>query len=104
MEEKKTITVFDKEQFYKEEILPLLTEIKKKCNRNRVPFYFSACVKNNEQESIYKNDMLAAYSNNIFLHDDRFPDYVNVFNGMTTVYKNNVLEMEMEDVLSHMEE
>lgn len=80
-------TNFDKTEFYEQEIKEKLIEIKRICNRNQIPFYFSACIKNTEEDgSVYINEMINAKTNNIVLRDDKFPDYLNVFNGFKTTY------------------
>ena len=59
--------------------------------------FVSVCVKNDENESIYKNEMVGAASSGITLKDDeKLVKYVNVLNGFDTVPKKETDEFEFD--------
>lgn len=91
-------TVYNKLKVFMREIHPLLFKMKKVCNRLAMPFFFSVCVENRNNGSVYYSDMLASVSNYIFLNRDIFPDLVNIVNGFEPI-KREALEIDMDDFL-----
>lgn len=49
---------FNHQDLYKKEIAPHVKAIKEVCAINRLPMYFTCAVENNENETIYKSDMV----------------------------------------------
>ena len=49
---------FNHQDIYKKEIAPHVKAIKEVCAINRLPMYFTCAVENNENETIYKSDMI----------------------------------------------
>lgn len=94
----KNISHFDKTKEYEEEILDLVTKLRIACNRNKIPMFVSVCIKNNDKETVYKNDMVGAASSGIKLKDDKLVKFVNVLNGFNTVPKNLVDEFDFDDM------
>ena len=89
-------TEFDKTKDFNILIKPKILELIQLCNKERIPIFVSACVKNDEKESTYVSDMFAAKSNDINLHDDKLIDFVNVTNGFVTIPKSQSLEIDYD--------
>lgn len=88
------MTKYDKVKYYEKELKEKVDEIVRICNREKIPMFFTACVKNNTRGSLYQNEMVGTHVNNIELKDDKFPDLVNVMNGFTTVPDAAPIELE----------
>lgn len=86
-------TVFDKTEVYNNQIMPLVVQIKQICQRERMPFFISTCIKNSDEGSEYKSDMTGSASNKIQLKQDHIVDYVKVLNGFPVL-------TEEDDVMS----
>lgn len=86
---------FDKEEFYKTEIAPLIANIKSKCAAESVPFFMAFCTKNDTTGTKYEKEMVYPDSYNLELKKDLFPDLVNVTIGFKTV-----LPSEEEDLMN----
>ena len=76
---------FDKTKEYDSKLAGMIHELIKYCSVNGIPLFVSACIKNDEKESIYKSDMVSAASAGVKLTDDRLVRFVNVLNGFDTV-------------------
>lgn len=92
----KNLTCFDKTDVYKDEIQDLVAKLIIACNRNKVPVFVSVCVKNDENGTTYKNEMVSAASSDIHLKDDMLVRFVNVLNGFITVPTKDEVEVEFE--------
>ena len=53
---------FDKTVEYENEVMDLAFKLRSACNRNGIPMFTSICIKNDEKETVYKNDMVGAAS------------------------------------------
>ncbi len=80
---------FDKTKEYDNEIIDLITKLRIACNRNKIPMFASICIKNDENGSFYKNEMVGTASAGIKLTEDKIIKYVNVLNGFDTVPKRD---------------
>lgn len=89
-------TIFDKTEVFDESIAPKIEEIIQICNREHIPIFISACVKNTEESSEYKTDMFASASNNIHLKNDLIPRFVNVTNGFTTIPPTDIIDIDFD--------
>lgn len=87
-------TVFDKTEFYSKEISDKVDELVRICTREKMPMFISICVKNDDKETEYKNDMVSAYPLEVHLKDDMIPRFVNILNGFVTTPKKDELEVE----------
>lgn len=72
------IVDYDKTQVYKNEILPLITQMKKICSLNNMPIFFSCAVKNTNGDTSYAKEGFLTGSNKIGLYKDLFPTYLAV--------------------------
>lgn len=84
----KDISRYDKTEEYENEVMELAFQLRKVCNRLKIPMFLSICVKNDNKESVYKNEMVSAVSEGIQLQDDKLVKFVNVLNGFETVPKS----------------
>lgn len=87
-------TEYDKNDIYEAEVLPKIQELLRLCNREQIPLFISAATKNNEDGTEYRNEMYASATNNVFLKDDYFPNFVNVINGFRTVPPAKIVEID----------
>jgi hypothetical protein len=90
------ITPYDCTSEFESEIKPKINELKKVCNRLKIPMYVSVCYKNNKKESTYYNDTVGSWSNGVILTTDLLPDYMNVQNGFRTVPPQEEEEVDMD--------
>ena len=88
------IAKFNKEKEYKEEILPLIQELKKKCNYLEMPMFVTVCTQNNKEGTVYENDMINPVIYDAKLKENLFPHLVNVMNGFNTVPYEKPFEIE----------
>ena len=91
-------TIFDKEKEYEEQILPLMNALKVACNELAMPMFVSVCSSNSEKNTTYHSDMIPSVSNNIHLKKDIIPDFVNITNGFTTVWRQSTFEFDIEEM------
>lgn len=98
------VTPYDRTDEFNVSLRPKIDEIKKICNRLKIPIYISVCYKNNNKGSLYYNDMVGSWTNGIVLRDDYFPDYVNIQNGFKTVPPHDGDEIDMSDFTFDVEE
>lgn len=61
---------YDKTKEYTKYVKPIVSELKKECGLNNIPFLFTAAIKNSESETVYKNEMLLAQTH-VSLTDKR---------------------------------
>lgn len=76
-----TVSQYDKSQVVKDEIRPLLLEMKKICRINNIPFFFSCAAANSEKKTVYTNEGVLTGSLGIDLTDDKFEKYLMVLRG-----------------------
>lgn len=94
----KQIDVFDKTKVFKKECKPLLDELVLKCSLYKIPFFWTACVKNDENKSKYVNDAVATGSRDIKLTDDKISKFLAVINGFDVVPHREELEIDMDEI------
>lgn len=75
------LTIYDKTELYKEEIAPLVAEIRKICAINNLPFFFSCPVSNDDKGTVYKTTGHMTGAANIELKDDLFRKYMLLIRG-----------------------
>lgn len=80
------LSVYDATKKYKEEILPLVNQIKKVCAINSIPFFFTCAVKNDEKETQYENEGVLTGSYGINLKTDYFAPILGVLNGGRVIF------------------
>ena len=91
---------FDKSMEFKKQCKPLLDELELKCSLNKIPFFWTACVSNNNEKSVYENYAVATGSRGIKLKDDHIVKHIAVYNGFDVVPHRDVLEINMDEISS----
>ena len=89
-------TEFDKTDVFNSTINEKVQELIQLCNAEQMPIFVSIAVANNASGTEYRNDMFASATNDIFLKDDKFPDFVNVMNGFRTVPPSKIVVIDVD--------
>ena len=89
-------TNYNKNDIYETEVVKKIQELLRICNKEQLPIFVSVAVKNDENGTEYKTDMFASATNDIFLKDDYFPNFVNVTNGFRTVPPAKIVEIDFD--------
>lgn len=89
-------TQYDKKDIFNSTINSKIQELIQLCNAEQLPIFISVAVANNSEETEYCNDMFASATNDIFLKDDKFPDFVNVMNGFRTVPPSKIVVIDCD--------
>jgi len=76
---------FDKQDIYERYIKNKIEEISIICRKNNIPFFASFCVKNDTDDSVYRNELLSAGGANIALADDKMAEYIKITRGYKAV-------------------
>lgn len=71
---------FDKKAIYKTQIEPIIHELKRVCNLEKMPMFVTVAVKDNGSETEYKNEMVLASSGR-HLADNRIASILLKLNG-----------------------
>jgi hypothetical protein len=74
-------TIIHKKEVYEEEIAPLVKRLNLLLRAHGIPYFFSACVENDENGSEYVHDGNLCGSNGIALHDDKITDFLRILCG-----------------------
>lgn len=80
---------YDKTKEYTKYVKPIVSELKKECGLNNIPFLFTAAIKNSESETVYKNEMLLAQTH-VSLTDKRIARMLLRMNGFDTKLPESV--------------
>lgn len=74
-------SAYDKTEEYKKNVAPLIASLVKECTKARIPLFISTAPKNDESETVYKNDGVLTGSLGITLKEDEFEKYLAVLHG-----------------------
>ena len=66
---------YDHSEEYETEILPIIHQLLLACEKNSLPMFVSIAVVNKDNETIYKNEMLSAFAENVELYKDHISDH-----------------------------
>lgn len=91
----KNATRYDKTNLYKHDIDPLVQEVAQKCEDAQIPYFFSAAVANNEEETEYANRANGAVAEGITLTDDQITKHINVAAGFAVILPESIPEIEL---------
>ena len=92
------MTIFDKEKAFQAECAEHLDRLRKHCIHIGVPFFFTACVRNDEQTgSKYISDGIITGSDGIELADDQIKRHLLVNIGFDVIPSKDDLEIQMDD-------
>lgn len=89
----KKYTAFDKSKEFNEKAKGLLDQLVTVCEMEKIPFFFSACVKNDDSESVYIADGHMTGSAGLTLKDDKINRHMLVQSGFSVV--SNPFDMEI---------
>ena len=88
---------FKRREIFNEKCAPALLEIKRTCELYQIPFYFTACVEDNGEESVYITDAAFQEQTGVKLTDDRLKKHLLVGCGFDVVPKRKELEVILPD-------
>lgn len=89
---------FDKKKVYKELCKKYkIEEFIEECRSESIPFFITACVKNDEDGSEYVSDASATGSQGIRLKDDQIVKHISILNGFDAVPSKKKIELLFED-------
>lgn len=91
-----SVSVFDRSDIYASRIEPIVKKLKNECAVAHIPFFFSACVKNDEEGTEYQNEGHLCGSGDYKLTDDRITPHLNVALGFKTVPPRSDMEIDMD--------
>ena len=94
----KQLDIFENVDFYKEQIEPLVKEIKAVCNANKIPFFMSFAIAADEDGKIeYKRDALTPASLKVKAANCEIYPLICVVTGSKAVLVADVPEIEFEE-------
>ena len=94
------LTKYDKTEIYETEgIIDLLFKLKQQCGKNGIPMIVTVAIKNDENGTEYKTEMVSAVSSGINLKEDRFVKFVNVMNGFDTMPHKEEMNINLDELL-----
>ncbi len=101
------IAKFDKSEVYETEVEPLMQELLKVCNINRIPLFACAAIRSSKDDTEFKAIALNPAQYGYSLKVNKFSDFTNIMNGAETYYKdasNAETNAEYEELLALMDE
>lgn len=93
------INDFDQTEYFEKEVAAKMQEIKILCNRARIPFFFTACVKNDKEGSVYKSTMIGKSRFPINLTEDKITKCLSIMAGFDTVCPKEDILYEIDNEL-----
>ena len=91
-------TIYNQAKLYKDSIYPLISEIKKICKINKIPFMCTCAVANTSEGTVYRHDGVPTGSLEVNLCDDQFERLLCVMNGFDVRPMNAVTELSDEAI------
>lgn len=88
---------FDKRQEFEDYIKPQLVGLKRLCLKYDLPFFYAVCVENDEEKSLYENEMYSGLAKGIDLTADYFPNLAKVMRGFDTKLPSEPLLFDADD-------
>lgn len=94
---------FDKTKAFEEIIAPKLHELKCLCNQQRIPFFFTACVKGEKNKTKYKSTMISPteFPERLHLHEDKISKCLGIMIGFDSVYPKKDLEVDIDEEINN---
>ena len=90
---------FNKNEVYNKEIVGKVHELKVLCKKENIPFFFAACVGNNDVGSKYELEMLSPAICDTKLADDWISKFVAISRGFDAVPREKVVELDVTSFL-----
>ena len=85
---------YKKNDVFSNEILEKVYELKVLCKKENIPFFFAACVENNDEASKYELEMLSAAICDTKLTDDWISKFVAITRGFNAVPEEKPVEID----------
>lgn len=89
---------FDKRMDFDKDCKHLLDELTLACSLHKIPFFFTACVANDFENSDYVSDGVVTGSRNIHLADDHIVKHLAVVRGFEVVPSRQDVEINMDEI------
>jgi hypothetical protein len=86
---------YNKTSVYESQIVPLLSEITTICEKEKIPFFFSAAVKNTDKETIYRDVTDGTIAMGVLLNDDRIVEYLKIAAGYEVILPDVIPDIEL---------
>lgn len=77
---------YDHTHDYENEVAPIIAELKRVCNINRIPMFVCVAPKNTPDGATFKSDVLSPAQFDLKLKENYFSDFINVLNGFAMTY------------------
>lgn len=102
---KRKTTNYDKEEIYKKEIAPKISDLKVACTFAGLPMFVTVAIKNNEKETVYQSSIVQA-STGYRMAEPCIDAILMHMNGMPVDYPDYIKEdiRELRDYLSGIEQ
>lgn len=104
MSTKTVLTVYDKTDIYEKSVAPEIEKVRQVCAANRLPFFFSSAVKNDEDGTVYKNEGVLTGSFGINLKDDHFERFLGVLHGGKVVFNAGTPDVSAEEQAEYLQD
>jgi hypothetical protein len=91
------MATFDKRAEFEDKCREHLEELKGLCTMYGIPFYFTACLKNDEEKSTYITDAVLTSTTGVQLTDDQLKKHLLVGLGFDVIPHRADLEIMMDD-------
>lgn len=88
-------TPFDKRAVFQKELLPLVEELEKKCAQAQVPFFFTAAVYNDQENTEYESRAKTAVPMELKLSNDLLVNHMKVAAGFECVLPESMPDIEL---------
>lgn len=98
MSKVKEADVFDKKEVFEKNCRELLDKLVLECSLNKIPFFFTACVKNTPESSEYERGMVGTGSRAIRLADDQISKHLAVIRGFDVIPRREEIEINMDEL------
>lgn len=92
----KQLTHYDKKMVFDKEVQPLVEKIESICRTNNIPFFFTAAVKNDGNDTEYVSRTLSALPMDIYLKNDRLINHIKVAAGFEVTYPDQIPDVELD--------
>lgn len=89
------ITNYDNTQIYEEQIAPMIAEIEKICTENKMPFFATVAVANDENKTVYKSLAKTPIPMDVVLTNEHITKHINVLNGFEIILPEHITDIEI---------
>lgn len=90
-------TIYDKKDVFDKQMKPVLDELVSICRNHKIPFFYTACVANDDEHSEYRSDVVSPVGYDVILSDDKISKHIGVTAGFDVVPSRADIEMDVMD-------